>query len=193
MSDPVLHLVVGPNGSGKSTFHARALGPLIDLPFVNADVIAAQRWPDTADAHGYNAAELAAVERTRLIAERSSFAAESVFSHPSKLAMLQDARVAGFLVTLHILLVPVELTVARVEDRVGNGGHPVPEAKIRERFARLWRLVAEGIEPADDATVYDNSRAANPFSVTARYRGGRLVGTPVWPRWTPGELRAAGR
>lgn len=192
MADPVLHLIVGPNGSGKSTFHSRVLGPLTNLPFVNADVIAAERWPGAASEHAYEGAALAAGERARLIAERCSFAAESVFSHPSKLELIQDARAAGFLLTLHVLLVPVDLTVARVEDRVLNGGHPVPEEKIRERFTRLWRFVAEAIVHVDEATVYDNSSAAQPFAITARYRGGRLVGTPVWPVWAPDELRIAG-
>ena len=193
MSDPVLHLIVGPNGSGKSTFHLRALGPIVNLPFVNADVLAANRWPDDAFAHGYDGAELAAAERTRLISERCSFITESVFSHPSKLVMIQEARAAGFLLAIHVLMVPVELTIARVEDRVRDGGHPVPEEKVRERFTRLWRLVAEGIEFAEEATVYDNSRAAKPFAVTARYRQGRLVGTPNWPVWAPVELLTAGQ
>jgi len=46
MSSPVLHLLAGPNGSGKSTFVAEVLQEVTHLPFVNADVIAAHRWPD---------------------------------------------------------------------------------------------------------------------------------------------------
>jgi predicted ABC-type ATPase len=39
-----LDLLAGPNGAGKTTLFRRAIGPLRPgLPFVNADLIAAQR------------------------------------------------------------------------------------------------------------------------------------------------------
>lgn len=59
MSQPVLHLTVGPNGAGKSTWFTRVIGPATRLPFVNADQIAAQRWPGEEMAHAYDAAEAA--------------------------------------------------------------------------------------------------------------------------------------
>jgi len=192
MTDPVLHLVVGPNGSGKSTFYEQVLSPVTNLPCVNADVIAAGRWPAAASDHAYEAAALAADERSRLIGERCSFATETVFSHPSKLELIESARQAGYITTLHVLAVPENLAVARVDDRVTNGGHGVPEEKVRERFGRLWRYVGSAVEIVDEAAVYDNTRAARPFRVVARYRGGHLVGSPVWPGWIPEEMRAAG-
>jgi peroxiredoxin Q/BCP len=45
---------------------------------------------------------------------------------------------AGYLVTLHVFVVPEDLAVDRVENRVENRGHAVPENKIRERYARVW-------------------------------------------------------
>ena len=190
MSDPVLHLVAGPNGSGKSTFYDKVLYPVTGLPFVNADDIAAARWTDAADMHAYEAAELAAQERARLIAQRDSFATETVFSHPSKLELIEVAVSAGYLVTLHVLLVPEDLAVARVENRVENGGHSVPEEKIRGRFGRLWSLVRRAIDLVEEAHVYDNSRLApHAFRPIAHFRNGHLVGPTTWPTWTPAELR----
>lgn len=193
MPDPVLLLVVGPNGAGKSTLYARVLEPVTHLPFINADVIAAQEWPGEASAHAYEAAAMAAAERSRRIAVRSSFASETVFSHPSKLGLITEAREAGYVVGLHVCMIPVDLTVVRVEGRVADGGHPVPEGKIRERFPRLWPLVAEAIVLVDEAVVYDNSRPETPFEVVARYRSGHLVTAPDWPAWAPRELQDAGR
>jgi predicted ABC-type ATPase len=190
--DPVLHLVAGPNGSGKSSFSDFALAPVTGLPFVNADVIAAARWPEAASEHAYEAAALAAEERDRLIAERASFATETVFSHPSKLELLETANAAGYLITLHVVLVPEELAVARVAERVRQGGHTVPEDKVRTRYRRLWGHVARAIETVEEAHVYDNSRAGAPFRVVAQYRKGHLVGSPAWPSWAPDELRTAG-
>lgn len=193
MADPVLHVIAGPNGAGKTTFYARILGPATHLDFVNADVIAADRWPEAVDEHGYEAAELAAADRARRIAARTSFATETVFSHESKVTLLRDAAAAGYPVTLHVVLIPEELAVARVANRVVHGGHPVPEDKVRARFGRLWGHLRHAIEVVDDARVYDNTIAADPFRLVATYSTGRLVGAPQWPSWTPPPLRAAGR
>jgi predicted ABC-type ATPase len=185
VSTPVLHLLGGPNGSGKSTFVDRVLTPVTHLPFVNADLIAAERWPDRPIAHAYDAARAAAAERQRFLTNRASFIAETVFSHPSKVDLVTQAIGLGYVVHLHVMLVPVELSVSRVAERVRRGGHEVPEAKIRERYERLWPLVAEARATADRTSFYDNSGARTPFRVVATYERGREVGTPQWPRWAP--------
>ncbi len=181
MPDPVIQLVVGPNGAGKSTLYARVLEPITHLPFINADAIAEQEWPGEGSAHSYEAARMAAVERSQFIVERRSFASETVFSHPSKLELIEEAKAAGYIVGLHVCMVPEDLTVLRVEDRVADGGHAVPEAKIRERYIRLWPLVVEAIGLVDEAVVYDNSTAVAPFHMVAKFRAGRLVTASSWP------------
>ena len=193
MPDPVLHLLVGPNGSGKSTLYGRVIGPTTHLEFVNADVIAADRWPDDPVARSYDAAIAAGERRSELIEGRRSFVAETVFSHESKLDLVQSALEAGFLVTLHVVVVPEGLTVARVAAWVRAGGHQVPETKIRERYKRLWPLVATAIGIATTAVVYDNSSATTPLRVVARFERGRLVADPEWPSWAPDELVRPGR
>lgn len=188
MTGPALHVIAGPNGAGKTTFYEHVLGPATHLDFINADFIAAHLWPKDAATHSYEAAQLAAAERQRRIDARTSFATETVFSHASKLQLLRDARAAGFRTTLHIVLIPEELAVARVVNRVSNGGHHVPEQKVRERFGRLWSLLAEAITLVDDARVYENTVAHAPFKLVAVFNRGLLVGEPVWPTWTPPEL-----
>jgi len=178
-----LDLVVGPNGAGKSTFVAFTLAPLLPLsPFVNADEIARQRWPDDAEAHSYDAARVAAATRSSLITSGRSFIAETVFSHPSKLDLIAEAQAAGYTVVLHVLSVPEDLAVQRVRHRVAAGGHTVAEEKIRQRHRRLWALVVRGIEMCDSATVYDNSRRTGP-RIVARFAGGDVIGSPTWPEW----------
>ncbi|MEI2774610.1 MAG: zeta toxin family protein [Tetrasphaera sp.] len=108
MSTPVLHLLAGPNGAGKSTLATRVLLPRTHLPFVNADILAA-RWPGEEVEHAYEAAELAAEQRDQLLAQRASFIAATVFSHPSKVDLVRRARVAGYLVHLQVVMVPVEV------------------------------------------------------------------------------------
>jgi predicted ABC-type ATPase len=180
-----LHLVVGPNGSGKTTFVTEFLA--LELPgyvYVNADEIAKARWPDNRAAHAYEAAQVAAETRAYLIAGGRPFIAETVFSHPSKLDLLRAAQAAGYQVVLHVMLVPEELAVRRVAYRVQAGGHGVPEHKIRERYERLWPLVAQAVSRADRAVLYDNSRRTGPVKI-AEFFGGLPIGAATWPEWAP--------
>jgi predicted ABC-type ATPase len=193
VTTPVLHVLAGPNGAGKSTFAHHVLLPVTRLPFVNADEIAAERWPGHEIDHAYEASAAASIARSELLEQRRSFVTETVFSHPSKLDLIQQGVGAGYLVTLHVVLIPVEATLQRVSHRVTQGGHAVPPAKIRERYERLWPLIADARSFADRTTFYDNSRANDPFAPVATYDRGRLIGAATWPRWTPAVLPAADR
>jgi predicted ABC-type ATPase len=185
-----LDLVAGPNGAGKSTFVELTLAPLLPgSVFVNADEIARQRWPSDPAEHAYGAALVAAETRAKLIELGRPFIAETVFSHPSKLELIDTAHDAGYTVVLHVLLIPEELAVARVAYRVQAGGHPVAENKIRERYHRLWALVADAITRCEQATVYDNSGRKGP-RIVAQMSEGFIVGSPAWPHWTPPALQS---
>lgn len=183
-----LDLVVGSNGAGKSTFIELTLAPLLPgSALVNADEIAKQRWPQAPADHAYEAARIAADTRTRLIELGESFIAETVFSHPTKLELIDTAHAAGYSVVLHAVLIPEDLAVERVRHRVRAGGHDVPEHKIRERYQRLWDLVVSAARRTESATFYDNSMIQGP-RVVAQISGGITVGRPIWPDWTPAAL-----
>ncbi|HEY5846781.1 MAG TPA: zeta toxin family protein [Nakamurella sp.] len=185
-----LDLIVGPNGAGKSTIVDLVLARRIPgSVFVNADLIAAQRWPQDPADHAYEAAEIAAATRSALIASGQPFIAETVFSHPSKVDLVREALLAGYTVVLHVVLVTEDLAVERVAHRARAGGHDVPEHKIRERFRRLWELVAQAAERADSTTFYDNSRLDGP-RIVATLSGGQVVGHPTWPDWASTALRS---
>ncbi|OBH41427.1 ATPase [Mycobacterium intracellulare] len=185
-----LDLVVGPNGAGKSTFIAFTLARLLPGSLVvNADEIARQRWPGEPAGHAYDAARIAAETRAKLIDLGRSFIAETVFSHPSKLDLIDAAHRAGFTVVLHALLIPEDLAVERVRHRVRAGGHDVPETKVRGRHRRLWTPVTAAVALSDVATVYDNSRLRGP-RIVARLSGAMTIGSPDWPAWAPGTLRS---
>jgi predicted ABC-type ATPase len=183
-----LDLVVGPNGAGKSTFVRLVLAPTVPAAaFVNADEIAAEHWPDDPEPHAYEAAAIAAATRSRLIELHRPFIAETVFSHPSKLDLIDEAASAGYYVALHVLMVPEDLAVARVDYRKANGGHSVPVDKIRQRYRRLWASVIDAVPKAGSATFWDNSQLDGPRRV-AMFIEGITVGTPEWPAWAPEAL-----
>lgn len=179
--------MAGPNGAGKSTFVRYSLAPSrLGTVFVNADVIAAQRWPDDPAAHAYEASRAAAQLRSTLLATGESFITETVFSHPSKLDLIDEAQAAGYDVSLWVLMVPVDMSVARVAQRVEDGGHSVPEEKIRQRHDRLWRLVAQATLRAEVTTFLDNT--ADPRVVVASFAHGLARQVPRWPPWVHPDL-----
>jgi predicted ABC-type ATPase len=184
-----LDLVVGPNGAGKSTFVEFVLADARPgAPFVNADVIAAERWPEDPLSHAYNAAQAAEAARDALLERGESFIAETVASHESKIDLVRRACDAAYYVHLIVIAVPEEYSVQRVRMRVAAGGHDVPDEKIRSRWHRLWDNVVAMIELANSAEVFDNS---GPSPVTiATFVTGEIVGAPRWPDWTPGALTA---
>jgi predicted ABC-type ATPase len=185
-----LDLVVGPNGAGKSTFVQEILAPRRPgVLFVNADLIAAERWPNDPEGRAYDAAELAGATRSALIQTLREFITETVFSHPSKVDLVDEALAAGYFVALHVLMVPEDLAVARVANRVHHGGHGVPINKIRERYQRLWANVALAAEKASSAAFWDNSTLDGPVLI-GEIVNGILLSKPRWPTWTPIALIA---
>lgn len=185
-----LDLVVGPNGAGKSTFVAKILRPALPpgTPFVNADEIARARFPGEAMQRSREAAVIAAATREALMSRGVPFIAETVFSHRSKLDLVDRAVAGGYYVRLHVLAIPSPLAVQRVRYRVADGGHDVPPHKIVERWERLWPLVAAAIRGADRAEVWDNSQHDVTDKI-AEFVGGLSVSPPRWPGWIPSALR----
>lgn len=182
---PVLHLLAGCNGAGKSTLYERVIGPATGLPFINADLIAKRVFPGDEERQSYEAARLAAAARDSAMGRGDSFVAETVFSHPSKVELVRRAVSLEYAVTLHVVMVPEELAVVRTRLRREQGGHAVPEEKVRARYRRLWSIIEEAVAIAQGTIVYDNAQARRPFKIVARYREGMLVGEPAWPSWSP--------
>lgn len=171
-----LFLIAGPNGAGKSTFYETVLAGRVLAPFINADVIQREELGDPSMAASYRAAEIAAQRRAEYIATGQSFVMETVFSHPSKLELLHDARAAGFrIIVFHLMLASADLAVARVAERVEEGGHPVPEDKIRSRFARNAGLIRQAALMADRAQVFDASALNQAPHMLLELAGGNVI------------------
>jgi predicted ABC-type ATPase len=182
---PTLFLIAGPNGAGKSTFYDTVLKPRIQAPFINADIIQRDELKNASLDAAYEAARIADGRREACLRNASSFVTETVFSHPSKLRMLHEAREAGFrIVAFHLQLGSPDLAVARVLARIDEGGHPVPEKKIRERYARNQELIHDAILMADRGAVYD----ASPLNQAPRLLARTSLGRADWlaqelPAW----------
>jgi predicted ABC-type ATPase len=158
-----LWILVGGNGAGKSTFFTLYLEHL-GLPFVNADILARMAYPDAPEAHSYHAAKIAEQIRNDLLQSGASFCYETVFSHPSKIDFVAQARALGYeVIMVMIHLQSVELNQARVAERMSEGGHSVPDEKVSSRIPRMLRHVKTSIPLCNQVQVYDNSFADAPF------------------------------
>jgi predicted ABC-type ATPase len=184
-----MFMIAGPNGAGKSTLYETRIQPRIDanIPFINADNIQRDELKDPSMVASYKAAEIAENRRQEHLTAGKSFVAESTFSHPSKLALIGDAKAAGFRVVMyHVSLRNANLSVARVKERVRSGGHGVPENKIRERYLRNQPIIRDAVLLSDRAYIYDNSVLGKAPSLSIKFNASKVVGVespvPAWAR-----------
>lgn len=170
-----LWVLAGGNGAGKSTFYRLYLEPK-GMPFVNADVIAKHLFPDDPEAHSYDAARLAEMERVRLLKQGLSFCYETVFSHVSKVDFLGQAKAAGYqIILVFIHLEQSELNQARVSQRVLEGGHSVPPDKVQARIPRALENISKAMPLCDQVWFLDNSSSDQPYRKIAIIKEGELV------------------
>jgi len=186
---PTMIVLAGPNGAGKSTLYRTRVAPAFAGPFVNADDIQREELGDDSPDAAYRAAEIATRRRSEILSKGGDFVTETVFSHPSKLDLVREARARGYAVwVLHVGVDGPDLSVARVAHRVASGGHGVPEAKIRARYDRSAPLIREAVRLAETGLVYDNSIAGRPPKLVLTFERGLLVKVRPDP---PGWIRRA--
>lgn len=135
---PNVYVIAGPNGAGKTTFATQFLPAYAKCKhFVNADLIA----------HGLSpfAPELVAMKAGRMVLEQvdtlatsgSDFGFESTLSGKTYAALLKDLKRRGYIIHMFYLWIPsVNLALARIKERVAQGGHVVPAADVRRRYKK---------------------------------------------------------
>lgn len=153
-------IIARPNGAGKTTFAREFLPHEAACPvFVNADLIAAGLSPFDVGAAAVQAGRLMLQELERHFQARRSFAFETTLSGRGYLRHIARWRAAGYRVELIFLrLNHDDEAVARVQQRVRQGGHDIPEAVIRRRFAAGLENFQHHYAPVVDAwALYDNA------------------------------------
>lgn len=146
------------------------------MPFVNADILAKQLYPLSPELHSYEAAQIAVEIRTQLLQQGECFCYETVFSHPSKIDLVANAKAQGYEVILvFIHLDMIQLNLARITQRVNEGGHHVPEEKVINRIPRLLKYIKRTLPLCDYVYILNNSRRDNPFQSIAILKKGQLT------------------
>ncbi len=165
-SDKRIFIIAGPNGAGKTTFAKGFLpGEMhatnTEFAFLNADEIAAELCPEAPETVAVRAGRMMLAQIAECISEGQSFAIETTLSGRAYARAIPRWRAAGYHVSLFFLRLPdAETAIARVGNRVRQGGHHIPEVAIRRRFEAGWRLFNELYKPLVNCwAVYDNMKS----------------------------------
>ena len=154
-SDKILYIVAGCNGAGKSTAFRNLLSKQLDNPtFVNADDIARELCPENVESVAFAAGRIMLTQVDELLKEDESFCIETTYVN-----LIDNAHNNGFKVALfYYWLESPELAIARVAQRVAEGGHNIPEETIRRRYGRgIYNLMHLFIKVVDYWKIINNS------------------------------------
>ncbi|PKL22043.1 MAG: hypothetical protein CVV48_04800 [Spirochaetae bacterium HGW-Spirochaetae-4] len=115
-------------------------------------------WNKSEQRITYVCAALADYLRHAMLQSNSSFSCETVFSHVSKLEFMKDAKSQGYKVYLYFISTEQPLiNIDRIQNRVDQGGHSVPDEKICSRYYRTMDNLLSAVRLADKAYLFDNS------------------------------------
>lgn len=200
-----IYVLAGTNGAGKSSV-AGARHRASGRDYFNPDEAASAIRRDfpgmtAADA---NATAWQVGERLleTAIADRSRFAFETTLGGSTITSLLDGALDAGIEVRIwYVGLATPELHIARVRARVRKGGHPVDDARIRDRFDHSRLNLIRLLPKLTELRVYDNSLEADPalghppqLKLLLHWREGKIVRScalPRTPQWAKPVLAAA--
>lgn len=172
---PTVYVVAGPNGAGKTTFATEFLPKFVDCrQFLNADLIAAGLSPFAPETQNVRAGRLLLTRIKELAQAGQDFGFETTLSGRGYVQLLRNMKGTGYRVVLFFLWLPtVDLAIARVGNRVRQGGHQVPEPDIRRRYRTGVHNLLHLYRPLlDDWWLYDASHL--PPTVAAQETNGSL-------------------
>jgi predicted ABC-type ATPase len=157
---PRIIIIAGPNCAEKTTFAREFLPNEAACPiFVNADLIAAGLSPFAPEAAAVRAGRIMLEQIAEHVRRHTNFAFETTLSGMGYARHIPEWQGLGYRVELFFLTLPSpEDALKRVAMRVRQGGHDIPEAVIRRRFASGIDHFQHIYKPmVDEWTLYDNS------------------------------------
>ena len=127
--------------------------------FINADLIAAGISPLRPEDAGLEAGRILLRKMEEFVANEATFGFESTLSGKGYAKRIREMKELGYRVVIFYLKIPSpSLAVARVRERVKEGGHNVPDEDIRRRFTKSWSNFCQLYQRlADRWIVFDNS------------------------------------
>jgi predicted ABC-type ATPase len=131
-----LYIIAGCNGAGKTTASYTILPEILNCKeFVNADEIARGISPFQPEKVGIEAGRMMLKRIKNLLEAGESFAFETTLATRSYVKFVEKAKQKDYQITcIFFWLDSEEMAISRVDTRVKEGGHDIPEEVIRRRY-----------------------------------------------------------
>jgi len=132
--------------------------PNLDMSLFKLDYKKGEVGINACAINSYYAAVLISAIREYLLRKKISFSFETVMSHPSKIEFLARAKEEGYRTYLYYVATEdPKININRVNIRVSEGGHNVPQDKIISRYKRSLELLKDAVKVVDRSFIFDNS------------------------------------
>ena len=160
--EPKFYIIAGPNGAGKTTFARKFLPDYVKcLEFINADLIAGGLSPFVPERAAIRAGRIMVEQIQSLSAQRRNFGFETTLSDKTYVKLFEELKEKGYRIHLFFLwIASPDLGIERIVERVRQGGHYIPDAVVRRRFAKGLTNFVKLYRPILDSWfIFDNSMA----------------------------------
>ena len=174
---PTLTIFAGINGVGKSTlynfqkckFWSEDLGER-----VNPDEILQSFHGDWRKHNDVMKSGRIAIEKiTHYLNDRISFNWETTILSQYVIKKMREAKDNGFIVNLFFIGTSnVENSLRRIEKRIREGGHGIPEELVRARFAKQFNNIDEAAAIANIVAFHDNDKV---MQIVGAYYCNKLI------------------
>jgi len=153
-----LYIIAGANGSGKTTF-ALSFSEFNHLAFINADEIAKELNPQHIEKEKIKAGRMFLAQIDELIEAGENLVLETTMSGKYLIRIIDKAKAKNYKIAIfYLYLDKVIDNIARVENRVRNGGHNIPKDDIIRRYSRSRKLFWDTYkQSADEWFIFFNS------------------------------------
>jgi len=160
-----IYVLAGPNGGGKSSILGEMMlqaGSDYINPDVEADRIRKENPAIPLEQANSIAWKLGRDLLERAIREQMTFVFETTLGGNTITELLERSLSVGIEVRISfVCLATVEMHLKRIRSRVRQGGHDIPEQKVRERYERSRWNVIRLLPSLTELKLYDNSFEAD--------------------------------
>ena len=174
-------IIAGVNGAGKSTLY-QINNNLKTIPRVNVDEIVREigDWRNRDDL--FRAGKIALKRIAEYMKEGVSFNQETTLCGKAILRNILEAKELGCVIEMHYVGVDsVDIAKKRVQYRVENGGHGIPNEDIERRYVETFQQLNCILDKCNLISFYDNTESFRRFAIC---KNGELVrisqNVPIW-------------